>query len=84
MSKEGQAQAADANTARIIECAEVDFVTDVDGYVYWWPTAGGGHWAAYALRIIADELDRRNKPWDDIVQNDPRIGTPIPPGTFDV
>lgn len=61
------------DTQRIIEVAEKDFVTDVDGYVYWWPT-GGGHWASYALRIVADELDRRNAPWDEIIQNDPRIG----------
>lgn len=49
--------------ARIIEVASRDFVEDVDGYLYWWPS-GQGHWAAYALRIVADELDRRNAPWD--------------------
>jgi hypothetical protein len=73
-----------ADKARIIEVAEKDFVTDVDGYLYFWAPQGGGGWASYALRIIADELDRRNKPWDDIVQNDPAIGKPIAPGTFDV
>lgn len=43
-----------------------EFVTDVDGYVYYWPDGSKhGHLAAHHLRAIADELDRRNKPWDD-------------------
>lgn len=39
-----------------------DFVTDVDGFVYFWPRRGCGHFAAHHLRWIADELDRRNAP----------------------
>lgn len=49
-------------TARIIAVASRDFVHDVDGFLYWSPT-GAGHWPAHALRVIADELDRRNAPW---------------------
>jgi hypothetical protein len=70
------------------ECARIfaemdrrkEFVTDVDGYIYWWPDRSPhGHLAAHHLRAIADELDRRNKPWDDIVQADPAISsTPNP------
>jgi hypothetical protein len=40
-----------------------DFVTDVDGFVYYWPTDTNGSQAAHHLRWIADELDRRNAPW---------------------
>lgn len=40
-----------------------------DGFYYWWPDPDrrGGCWDAYILREIADELDRLNKPWQDIV-----------------
>jgi hypothetical protein len=41
-----------------------EFVTDVDGFVYWWPEgAPNGHFAAHHLRWLADELDRRNEEW---------------------
>lgn len=41
-----------------------EFVKDVDGYIYWWPDGGNGHLASVHLRILADELDRRNAEWD--------------------
>ena len=47
-----------------------EFVTDVDGFVYWWPSAKpehAGHLSPYQLRILADELDRRNAPWQAII-----------------
>ena len=40
-----------------------DFVTLDDGFVYYWPS-GNGSLAAYVLRWIADELDKRNKEWN--------------------
>lgn len=46
-----------------------------DGYLYWEPV-GNGCFSAWELRVIADELDKRNKPWDDHINNDPRIGAP--------
>ena len=49
-----------------------DFVTDVDGYVYFWATGRGGY-SAWMLRTIADYLDARNAEWDAIVQSDPLI-----------
>jgi hypothetical protein len=62
-----------------------EFVTMDDGYVCWWPThepvthpdggmtGGGGALAAWQLKTIAEELDRRNAEWDKIIQNDSRI-----------
>jgi hypothetical protein len=47
-----------------------EFVTDVDGFVYWWPSAKpehAGHFSPYQLRILADELDRRNAPWQAVI-----------------
>lgn len=46
-----------------------EFVTFEDGYTYWWP-AGSPHGAhsAWDLRILADELDRRNRIWDQKVR----------------
>jgi len=48
---------------RIIDLIEKrdEFVTDVDGFVYWWPGENRGHLAAHHLRWIAEELDERNK-----------------------
>lgn len=40
-----------------------EFVTDVDGFIYWWPEGRNGHLAACHLRAIADELDKRNEKW---------------------
>jgi len=54
-----------------------EFVTEVDGYIYYWPDKSPhGYLAAYHLRAIADELDRRNKPWDDQIRNDPALNDP--------
>lgn len=41
-----------------------EFVTDVDGFIYWWPEgSSSGHMASHHLRWIADEMDRRNEAW---------------------
>ena len=51
---------------RIIKTSDErgEFVTDVDGFVYWWPDGSpNGHLAPHHLRWLADELDRRNKKW---------------------
>jgi hypothetical protein len=45
-----------------------DFIPLEDGYYYYWPRPGKGGFSADNLRAIADELDRKNKPWDDQVQ----------------
>ena len=49
---------------KVIKHLEDEFVTDVDGFVYWWPS-GTGHHASHHLRWIAEELDSRNKEWND-------------------
>lgn len=53
-----------------------DFVELEDGYVHYWPTndASRGALPAWALRELADELDRRNAAWDAIIQGDHRVG----------
>lgn len=48
-----------------------EFYLDVDGYVYWWPDGSHhGHLASHHLRWLADELDRRNKKWDDQIKSE--------------
>ena len=43
-----------------------EIFTDVDGFRYFWPEGyNGGCFSAAALRVIADELDRMNKPHQD-------------------
>lgn len=52
-----------------------EFVTDVDGFVYY-ASFGSGHLSATTLRTIANELDRRNAQWEATIQNNPAIGAP--------
>lgn len=53
--------------ARIVAVSQErgDFITDVDGFVYWRPLQRRGHLSAWHLRVLAEELDRRNKDWQD-------------------
>jgi hypothetical protein len=44
-----------------------DFVTGEDGFVVWWPRVVNGSLNAAELRILADELDRRNAEWASVV-----------------
>lgn len=59
------ATTAEEYKARLLELAEPDIVVGDDGFAVWWPAWGvrGGSLSAEALRIIADELDRRNATW---------------------
>lgn len=42
-----------------------EFITLSDGSVYFWPTGSPhGALASWHLRVLADELDRRNQAWD--------------------
>ncbi len=65
MSEEGIAR----YKARVVASAEKDMTKDDGGYVVFWPTANKGCYSAWDLRIIANELDRRNKDWDDYVNS---------------
>lgn len=40
-----------------------------DGFQYFW-VQGRGAMSAFDLRIIADELDRRNKAWQDQIERE--------------
>lgn len=53
-------------TNRIIQIAEErgEFLYLEDGFLYYAPN-GGGAISAHQLRILADELDRRNKDWEE-------------------
>ena len=44
---------------QVLDAARQDMIMDVSGWVFW-PTSNRGYWNSYALRIIADELDRRD------------------------
>lgn len=54
-----------------------DFIRDMDGFIYYSPTQAG-HFSAAVLRVLADELDRLNGPWNGVILNDPAIGGPEP------
>ncbi len=47
-----------------------EFVTDVDGFVYYWPNGCNGHFNSHILRELADELDRRNAAWEAQIARD--------------
>jgi hypothetical protein len=40
-----------------------EFIQLEDGFIYWVPTENKGAFAPYILRILAQEIDRRNAPW---------------------
>lgn len=40
-----------------------ELLTDVDGYVYYWPSDRQGCWAAHVLKEISLLLDHLNEPW---------------------
>ena len=46
-----------------------DFVKDISGFIYYGPS-GFGLMSAHNLREIANELDRQNKPFEDILNNE--------------
>lgn len=56
--------------SRIISRIDEDksFITGDDGYVVFWPSENRGAFQAWHLRLIADELDKRNESWDKQVQ----------------
>lgn len=51
-----------SDAEEIIQLADKrnEFVIDVDGYVYYQPFDPAGYFSAAVLRVLADELDRRN------------------------
>jgi len=59
-----------AEHARILAEADKrkEFVTGEDGYVVYWPAKLGGAYSSWVMRLIADELDRRNADWDRQMQ----------------
>lgn len=65
---------------KLIE-ARGEFITLEDGYVHYWPKSGGAL-AAAVLRVIADELDKRNAEWDKQVHAlaaEPAPAASLPP-----
>lgn len=55
--------------SRVISMASEDFIAFDDGFYYFWPAGSKGAFAAHELRLIADELDRRNKSWQEQINN---------------
>jgi hypothetical protein len=61
----------DEMSERIIQMSEErgDFVTAEDEFVYFWPQRETlGMFAAYELRVLADELDKRNEAWNKNIE----------------
>jgi hypothetical protein len=56
---------ADKSMQDYLERIEDDFVTENDGFEVFWPEGDHGYYDAAVLRAIADELDKRNGPWKD-------------------
>jgi hypothetical protein len=53
---------------QVIEQASKEYGPLDDGFIYYFPSKGGAL-SAEVLRVIADELDRRNKAWDDDIKD---------------
>lgn len=51
-----------------------DVVTGVDGFYYFWPDHSRcGAWDEGMLLEVAEYLRVKNKPWQDQIDNDPKI-----------
>lgn len=51
--------------------AKGEFISKADGYTYWAPSGyEHGILSSHSLRILADELDRRNKDWNETVKTE--------------
>ena len=48
----------------------LDIVIGDDGFAVFWPMSARGAFSAHTLREIADELDNRNKPWQEQLDAD--------------
>lgn len=68
-------EANELYAARIIGMTDArkEIVTGPDGFRYWWPGREGAISSA-ELRVIADELDKRNYDWNRQILLDPKIG----------
>lgn len=57
--------ADEAERERILRAIEErsEFVIGDDGFVVYWPDGLSGALNEWVLRLIADELERRNAPW---------------------
>jgi hypothetical protein len=66
----GSAQLEDERARVVsISAAREEFVTFEDGYSHWWPSgSANGALSSWHLRVLADELDRRNRSWDKQVR----------------
>lgn len=63
----GGAPQLEAERKRVISISDKreEFVSLSDGYVHFWPQGSpNGALSAWHLRVLADELDRRNRLWD--------------------
>lgn len=56
---------AEEQLKKFIEIIDKDIYVECDGYAVF--NTSGGYLYAYQLRLIADELDKRNKEWDDTI-----------------
>jgi hypothetical protein len=57
---------------RVIETCEraLEFQASDDGFIGWWPAKTRGYLTSCDLRIIADELDRRNAEWQRTIDEE--------------
>lgn len=66
------AHISEVEAARVVRMAEQkgEFVILEDGFVYFWPD--GSHCGAissWQLRVLADEIDRRNDPIQELISD---------------
>lgn len=47
-----------------------EILCDDSGFYQFWPVWGKGYYTSYLLRAIADELDRKNAPWQAQIERD--------------
>lgn len=57
----------DEEIAHLLNVVSHNFVQEVDGFYYYCPKCPDGLLTSHQMRVIADELDRKNKDWEDYI-----------------
>lgn len=71
---------AEKHRQRVIDiCNERDYLVVIESgdWVYWPPVSAQGYQTSADLRVIADELDRRNAEWERMVEQNLKTLAPV-------
>ena len=60
-------------TQELLDRINGDILCGDDGFYVYWPEEGRGYLDEYHLVLIAAILNKKNREWEDTIDNDPTI-----------